>query len=225
MRELSLLIRSLAVLLVAVLSAVVVFQLPSSCNDTAHLVPAPDPTERLEMEPLLWQNKEKVTVARRMDSSTVVIEQVAVQQANRYAGTVTVQSHDTVVVALGIRTLKPVWLYEFRAQRAHAFVVEVLPGFRSENVEVLTMPQRLPLLALEFEPQMGLGISSSRPLLVLAATGLRISGFHIGAFSAIGRGYFAAGPYISVKPRQGWAVGIGLDVERGEPMAAFTLHL
>jgi hypothetical protein len=188
-------------------------------------VPAPEEATSVNVAPPLLSRRDAVRVARRVDSATVEVSSVKVKEGNRYSATVTIHppsQGEKPAIALGLRAASPGWFPEFRGRRLDAVAADVMPGY---NAEILLVEQPLPLLALEFEPQLGMGFSSRGPALLAAATGLRVSGLHLGGFVATSRKGWSAGGYVSIRPRRHWSLGLGWDIVRRTPHAALTLTL
>jgi len=176
---------------------------------------------RVEAPAPLVPHPDAVTVAHRIDSATVKLETIAVQSAERYAATVTVEAGSTGVV-LGLRRARPGWFSEFRLQRPDPVAVDLLPGFEAE---VLTARQRLPVFDVEFAPQIGLGLSREGVSGVVAVTVVRAWGVHLGGFAGASSENVFAGGYAAIRPRPAVSLGVGVDALHHEPYVTLTLNL
>lgn len=225
--ELISLTRSLVLLLAALLALTALAWLCHQVRPTARVVPPAVVSERLEASPSLIGAPDVVIVGRRVDSSAFEVQQVAVRSAERYAATVSICTEEALV-ALGVRSIDLGWFHEFRLRRADPVAIDLLPGYEAE---ILTVEQRLPLLDVELAPQVGPGLSRQGVSGLVAVTGLRVWGVHLGGFAGLGLPLsdesawrFSAGGYVSIRPRPGWSVGLGLDALRGDPMFTFTIN-
>lgn len=192
------------------------------------VVPQAQPSGRVEMPAPVKPDRSSVPVAWMEDSSAVEVSDVAVDQAESYAGTATIETSEELPrAAIGIRSVPPGWLYEFRGRRYDQFEVDVLPapGTSPESIDVLYTPQRLPLVAFEAEAQLAMGYTG-RPAVVAAVTLLRVTGVHAGAAIGLelGTADVLAGPGLSITPFRTATVGAWYDVNGARLFATLGLR-
>lgn len=187
------------------------------------IVPVAEEAGTVRVAPRLVPNRQAVQVATVVDSSGLQVEQIEVKDATEYVGTISVASDGGAPLVLGVRPARVGLLYEFRSRRLDRVAVDVLPT-GGETSQVLYLEQPLPLIQRELKAEVGMGYTGL-PAVYIAATGLRITGVHVGGFLGLelDTAELLVGPYVSARVWRTATIGGGWDVVERRPMVGLSV--
>lgn len=182
--------------------------------------PAPvrsDPAVGIELPPPVIPDRREVPVIVPSGADTIRTATLAVRDPQAITSTITVLDSTGSGTVIALREIRPRLLSDFRLirqQRVRAEVLGTVGGASgspsAQRPRVYQTQQRLALLQLELRGGLGMGYTG-RAAPYASATGLRVWGFHLGAFAGVelGTADLLVGPYVRIRPWGSLGVGAG----------------